>query len=81
MKGQFTFTIILYGFIAVVMLGALLPSMNTIINGVVNNQTENGGVDSTTGIVMGLIPLFIVLAIIVGMMDYNKPRVVGVEGY
>ena len=75
-KGQFVFTTILMGFIGVVMLAAILPAMTTIINGVVNNNTENGGVDNMTGVVLVLVPMFIVLAVIVALLDYNKPKVV-----
>ena len=78
-KGQFSFAGLLDGFVMLVALVAILPVMNTMINSVVYNTTQGGGVDTTTGGVLILFPLFLILAAIVSVMDFNKPQVVRVE--
>lgn len=58
MKGQFTLYGIIFAFLGLILLAALLPAVYTQIGSIVGNATAGG--DSTTATIAPLIPVVMV---------------------
>jgi len=67
-KGQFTLVGLIMIVISLIVLGALMPTIVETIEAVQNETTP------TTDVIIGLVPMMLVLAIIMGILFYAVPR-------
>jgi uncharacterized membrane protein len=70
-RGQMSVIGLIFIFIMLILLSALMPTIVTTI------ANTTGVVDSTTGIFLNLIPLCLVVSLVMGIFVYAKP----VSGY
>lgn len=67
-KGQITVISIITLFITLIVFSVFLPQINTVLDDLI------GQVDATSGFLLALIPLMIVLGIIMSLQQYSQPQ-------
>jgi len=67
-KGQITVVSIITLFVTLLVFMVFLPQINTVLD------TLIGQVDATSGFLLALIPLMVVLGIVMSLQAYSQPQ-------